>query len=187
MCTSDFHVPNAHLKEHVGGVGVCVTGGWLVCVYAEITELCLFLSDSVRDMQCRRKQRGEGMDWRGDGCSNTHAYVHTESYTHSWCSEPMPKWRHQTLTKQTIKSYWNLNQISLLCFLQCNLYIHLIYILIHSWDYYMCTFTFLNSPACESVKATTCQYKHGLMWVWMSANLLSKQQIHVKNGLMVTA
>lgn len=118
-------------------------------MYSEITELCLFLSDSVRDMQCRRKQKGEGMDWRRDGCSKTH----TQSLTHttgavSHCPNGgVRHYRNKTLNLIEIL-------IRLECFrlLQCNRNIQLIYILICIPDPIV-LLLFLNSPTFKPILA----------------------------------
>lgn len=74
----------------VGGVGVwlwnmcivCVCGlmdGWVVgiCVCRDQRALFVFVWLREGDIQCRRKQRGEGMYWWGDGCSHTNTLKHT--------------------------------------------------------------------------------------------------------------
>lgn len=89
----------------VGGVGVwlwnmCIVcvgwwmGGWLVCVYAEIRELCLFLSDSKRETySAERGGNGEEMDAR------THTHLNTQLV--QWAISQMEASNGYALIKQT--------------------------------------------------------------------------------------
>lgn len=92
MCVRLVFVCQMHVWESVRGWCwcltveyvhcVCVCGlmdGWVVgmCVCRDQRALFVFVWLREGDIQCRRKQRGEGMYWWGDGCSHTHTLKHT--------------------------------------------------------------------------------------------------------------
>lgn len=53
-------------------------GGWLECVYAEIRELCLFLSDSERETYSADASR-EGRECIGEEMDAlTHTHLNTQ-------------------------------------------------------------------------------------------------------------